>query len=218
MGAKIRGAGSGTIVIDGVENLGSVEYKPIPDRIIAGTYLIAVACCGGEVLIKNVETEHICSIISKLRACGCKIEQKDDSIKIVSKGRLKSFKKIQTMPYPGFPTDLQPQTLVLQAVSSGSCIVVENLFETRFKHVPELIKMGADISVQDRTAFVTGVKKLDGAEVNCSDLRAGAALTIAGLAADGTTILHNVSNIDRGYDHLENAFKKLGADIKRVKE
>lgn len=218
MGAKIKGAGSGVIVVEGVEKLGSVEYKPISDRIIAGTYLIAVACCGGEVLIKNVESEHICSIISKLKASGCKIEIKGDTIKIVSKGKLKSFKKIQTMPYPGFPTDLQPQTLVLQSISKGNCVLVENLFETRFKHVPELTKMGADITVQDRTAFVSGVKKLYGAEVSCSDLRAGAALTIAGLVAEGTTVLHNICNIDRGYDHLEDAFKSLGADIKRVKE
>lgn len=218
MGAKIKGAGSDIITIEGVEKLGSVEYQPISDRIIAGTYLIAVACCGGEVLIKNVESNHISSIISKLKASGCEFEIKSDSIKIVSNQRLKSFKKIQTLPYPGFPTDLQPQTLVLQAISKGSCLITENLFETRFKHVPELIKMGADISIQDRTAYITGVKKLYGAEVSCSDLRAGAALTIAGLVAEGTTIVHNVKNIDRGYDHLENAFKKLGADIKRVYE
>ena len=122
------------------------------------------------------------------------------------------------MPYPGFPTDLQPQALVLQTVSNGNCIVVENLFETRFKHVPELVKMGADITVQDRTAFVCGVKKLYGADVACSDLRAGAALTIAGLCAEGQTIVRNVENIDRGYDHLEDALSKLGADICRVKD
>ncbi|MBQ3047797.1 MAG: UDP-N-acetylglucosamine 1-carboxyvinyltransferase [Clostridia bacterium] len=216
MGAKITGAGSDTINIEGVKKLGSVEYKPIPDRIIAGTYLIAVACCGGEVLVKNVESSHISSIISKLKTSGCKFDIKSDSIKIVSHGRLKSFKKLQTLPYPGFPTDLQPQALVLQSISNGTCMITENLFETRFKHVPELVKMGADISVQDRTAYVTGVKKLYGAEVSCSDLRAGAALTIAGLVAEGTTIVHNIKNIDRGYEFLEKAFKKLGADIQRI--
>ena len=130
---------------------------------------------------------------------------------------MQTFKSFQTMPYPGFPTDLQPQTMVLQTVSQGTCIITENLFETRYKHVPELIKMGADITIQDRIAIVTGVPKLYGAEVSCYDLRAGAALTIAGLCAEGRTIVNNVHNIDRGYEKLENALSTLGADIKRVK-
>lgn len=219
MGAKINGAGGETITIVGVESLSSnVEYTPIPDRIIAGTYLIATACCGGDVTLKNVEIEHIYSLITKLKHAGCDILVKGDSIRLVSYKRPKSFKRFQTMPYPGFPTDLQPQGLVLQAISQGTCMVTENLFETRFKHVGELIKMGADITIQDRTAYVSGVPKLYGADVTCSDLRAGAALTIAGLVAEGQTIIHNVHNIDRGYDHLEDAFSKLGADIKRIKE
>lgn len=219
MGAKIYGAGSGTITIVGVERLSlSVEYTPIPDRIIAGTYLIAAACCGGDVTVKNVEIEHIYALITKLKYAGCDFFVKGDTIRLVSKKRLKSFKRFQTLPYPGFPTDLQPQGLVLQAISQGSCLITENLFETRFKHVPELIKMGADITIQDRTAYVTGVSKLYGADVACSDLRAGAALTIAGLVAEGQTIVHNVHNIDRGYDHLEEAFRSLGADIRRVRD
>ena len=218
MGAKIFGAGSGTITIIGVENLScNIEYTPIPDRIVAGTYLIATACCGGDVTLKNVEREHIYSLITKLKYAGCDIFVKGSNIRLVSTKRPKSFKRLQTMPYPGFPTDLQPQGLVLQTISHGTCMVTENLFETRFKHVPELIKMGADIAIQDRTAYVSGVSKLYGAEVTSSDLRAGAALTIAGLVAEGQTVVHNVHSIDRGYDHLENAFKSLGADIKRVK-
>lgn len=219
MGAKICGAGGGTITIVGVDELTcNVEYTPIPDRIIAGTYLIATACCGGDITLKNVEIEHIYSLITKLKHAGCNIFVNSGIIRLVSNKRPKSFKRFQTMPYPGFPTDLQPQGLVLQAISHGTCMVTENLFETRFKHVPELIKMGADITIQDRTAYVTGVSKLYGAEVACSDLRAGAALTIAGLVAEGQTIVHNVHNIDRGYDHLEDALKKLGADITRVRE
>ena len=206
-----------TITIIGVGKLGSVEHTPIADRIIAGTYLLATATCGGEVLVKNVDYEHIYSLITKLKNAGCMLNIKNDKIKIISKGRLKSFGSFETLPYPGFPTDLQPQGLVLQTLSEGTCIVAENLFETRFKHVPELVKMGANIVTRDRMAIVTGVEKLYGAEVNCSDLRAGAALTIAGMVAEGKTILNDIHNIDRGYEKLEEAFCSLGAEIKRVK-
>ena len=216
MGGKIYGAGSDIITIEGVEKLSSVEYTPMPDRIIAGTYLLGVATCGGDVLVKNVEFEHIFSLITKLRDSGFEVIKKDDSIRLISNKRPKSFGKIETMPYPGFPTDMQPQALVLQTVSEGVCVVVENLFETRLKHVPELVKMGANITLKDRMAIVSGVEKLYGAEVCCTDLRAGSALTIAGMVAQEQTILTNVHNIDRGYDHLENAFNLLGADIKRV--
>ncbi len=217
MGGKIYGAGGSTITIIGVEKLHGTDYTPIPDRIIAGTYLLAAATCGGDVFIKNVEPEHIYSITHKLRSAGCEIELKSDSIRVQAAKRLRSFKKFQTLPYPGFPTDLQPQGMVLQCVSKGTCVITENLFETRFKHVQELVKMGADISVQDRNAIVFGVPRLYGAEINCTDLRAGAALTIAGLKAEGQTLIHNVHHIDRGYDHLEDAFRKLGAEIKRIK-
>ncbi len=215
MGGKISGAGTDTITIEGVEKLGSVEYTPMPDRIIAGTYLLGCATCGGEILVKNVEYEHIYSLITKLRDAGLEIEIKDDSILLVSNKRPNSFNKIETLPYPGFPTDLQPQSLVLQTISNGVCLVVENLFETRLKHVPELIKMGANVLVKDRIALVSGVKELYGTEVCCTDLRAGAALTIAGMVAKGQTTLSNIHIIDRGYDHIENAFNELGADIKR---
>lgn len=217
MGGKIYGAGCDTITIIGVDKLGSVEYTPISDRIIAGTYLIAGACCGGEIVVKNVEYEHIYSLITKLKQSGCNLNIKGDKIHIVANKTLKTFGSIETLPYPGFPTDLQPQALVLQTISEGTCIITENLFETRYKHVPELVKMGANIVLKDRLSIVTGVKKLYGAEVNCYDLRAGAALTIAGMVAEGKTILNDVHNIDRGYDNLDKAFGLLGADIKRIK-
>ena len=215
MGGKISGAGTDIITIIGVKSLGSVEYQPISDRIIAGTYLLATACCGGDVTIKNVESEHIYSLIHKLENAGSEIKINNDTIRLTSNSKLQTFKSLQTMPYPGFPTDLQPQTMVLQTISNGTCVLTENLFETRYKHVPELIKMGADITVQDRISIITGVKKLYGAEVNCYDLRAGAALTIAGLCAEGRTTVKNVHNIDRGYEKLEQAFSSLGADIIR---
>ena len=217
MGGKISGAGTSTITIYGVVILGCCVFCGLRDRIIAGTYLIAGACCGGNLLIKNVDFEHIYSLITKFNNSSCKIRLLNDKINIVSEGRHKSFGNIETMPYPGFPTDLQAQTLVLQAISKGTSIITENLFETRFKHVPELIKMGANITLKNKMAIVTGVEKLYGAEINSHDLRAGAALTIAGLVANGTTILNDVKHIDRGYDHLELSLNSLGADIKREK-
>jgi UDP-N-acetylglucosamine 1-carboxyvinyltransferase len=218
MGAKISGAGTDTIVIDGVakQNLGDVEYSPMSDRIVAGTYLLAVATCGGDVTVKNVDFNHIYSLINKLRNAGLEVTTKSDSIRLQSSHRPITFSKIETMPYPGFPTDLQPQSLVLQTVSDGTCIINENLFETRLKHVPELLKMGANIITKDRVAIVTGVEKLFGAEVNCTDLRAGAALTIAGLVAEGQTTINNIHNIDRGYEKLDEVLSRLGADIKRI--
>lgn len=216
MGGKIKGAGSDVIEIEGVESLSSCVYTPMPDRIIAGTYLLATAAAKGDVTIKNVVPCHIYSLTSKLKEAGFEITQKDDNIRLVSRGRYQSFGKIDTMPYPGFPTDLQPQALVLQTVSKGICVITENLFETRLKHVPELIKMGANIKVKDRTAIVTGVENLYAAEVSATDLRAGASLTIAGLVARGQTIITDVHNIDRGYENLEVALSSLGADIKRI--
>lgn len=216
MGGKVYGAGHDTIIIKGVDKLHSAEYTPIPDRIIAGTYLIAGASCKGDITIKNVDYEHIYSLITKFQNIGCTLNIKDDSIRIITNERLKTFGSFETLPYPGFPTDLQPQGLALQTISEGTCIVIENLFETRFKHVPELIKMGANIITRDRMAIVTGVEKLYGADITCTDLRAGAALTIAGMMAEGKTILHNVKNIDRGYENLEKVFNSLGANIKRI--
>ncbi len=216
MGGKVYGAGSSTITIVGVQELHSTQYTPISDRIIAGTYLIACAACGGEVTITNANYQHIYSLITKLKNSSCNISVYNDKIKIVSDARPKSFEIIETMPYPGFPTDLQAQALVLQTISQGTCVVAENLFETRFKHVPELVKMGADVVVKGKIAVVRGVSKLYGAEVTCHDLRGGAALTIAGLVASGYTTVNDVSHIDRGYYKLEQDFCKLGANIKRI--
>jgi UDP-N-acetylglucosamine 1-carboxyvinyltransferase len=216
MGGKIKGAGGSIITIEGVSSLEGTEYTALSDRIIAGTYLIAAATCGGDVLLNNVNHQHFYSLITKLKNSGCKFTLENDKIRLVSDKRLKTFGNIQTQPYPGFATDLQAQTMVLQAVSKGNCIITENLFETRFKQVAELNKMGAKIVVCDRMAVVSGVEKLYGAEVTCSDLRAGAALTIAGLAANGTTIVNGVSHIDRGYEKLDKVFAGLGADIKKL--
>ncbi len=216
MGGKIVGAGGDVITIVGVDNLHGTEYTAIPDRIIAGTYLIAGACCGGDITLNNVLPDQISSLITKLGNNTCKIYCQSDKIRLVSDSRLKSFGFIDTMPYPGFPTDLQAQTMVLQTISEGTCVFTENLFEMRYKHVPELIKMGAKIRVKDRVAVVDGVESLSGAEVSAGDLRGGAALTIAGLIADGYTTVNDIKHIDRGYYKLEDDLSCLGADIKRL--
>jgi len=218
MGSKVSGAGTSVITIEGVKELHGCEYTPIPDRIIAGTYLIAGAITGGELMIENCIPQHFSSLYNKLQKSGCKIKVFSDRIYLESTGRLKAVNFIETTPYPGFPTDLQAQMLTLQAVSKGSCIVQENLFETRFKFVPELIKMGANIKVNHQTAYVTGVKTLLGADVYSSDLRGGVALVLAGLCAQGYTTVHNIHHIDRGYAKLEQTFSKLGARIRRESE
>ena len=216
MGGKVSGAGSDIITITGVSSLHGTEYTAIPDRIIAGTYLIAGVCCGGDITISGINSAHIASLTTKLCNNTCKIYCQSDKLRVVSDSLPKSFGSIETMPYPGFPTDLQAQTMVLQTVSKGTCVFTENLFEMRYKHVPELIKMGADIKVKGRVAVVNGVESLYGAEVTAGDLRGGAALTIAGLIAEGYTLVNDVRHIDRGYYHLESSLSKLGADIKRL--
>ncbi len=216
MGAKVQGAGSAIISIEGVESLKGIAYTPIPDRIEAGTFLIAAAICGGEVDITNVRAEDISSLLHKLRQIGCKIHTKYDRIHIVSNSIRQSPKLIETSPYPGYPTDLQAQISALACVCNGSTVIVENLFETRFKHMPQLQRMGADITVRGKTAFIRGVKQLHGAEVVASDLRGGAALTLAGLAANGITTVTDLSHIDRGYIAFDVKLKKLGAKIERV--
>ncbi len=216
IGAKINGAGSGTIVIEGVSELKGCEFQPISDRIEAGTYLIAAAMCGGEVCTEGVCPENISSLIHKLRENGCKIHINSDKIVLENHRRLASVKTIETQPYPGFPTDLQAPFTALCSICDGHSIVTENLFETRFKHVPELRKMGADITVIDRNAFVRGVDRFKGATVIAHDLRGGAALVLAGLAADGRSEIMDVSHIDRGYGSFEYKLRNLGADIVRV--
>ncbi len=216
MGAKIKGAGSSVIVVEGVDKLHGVEYTPIPDRIVAGTYLIATAMCGGNVELRNVNSEHISSLISKLSKTTCKIYVKNDRIIVKSKGRQKSLDCIETMYYPGFPTDLQSQIMAMQTVSRGTSVIVENIFETRFKTASELKKLGADITIKGRVAVVKGVKELTGSEVVATDLRGGASLVLAGLVANGETVVKDIHHIDRGYEDMSLDLSALGANIRRV--
>ena len=216
MGAKVRGAGTGEVVIEGVKKLKGCEYDPIKDRIIAGTYLIATLMCGGDVTLKGVKGEHLGALIDKLGQTACNIECKNDKIRVKAEGRMAALGKIETSVYPGLPTDLQAQILALQTISDGSSMICENVFESRFKHVPELIKMGADIHVKDRVAFVRGVKKLYGASVTGMELRGTASLVLAGLVAEGYTTVSGVRHIDRGYSAIESELSSLGADIRRV--
>lgn len=216
MGAKIYGAGTGTIVIDGVEKLHGGSFEVMSDRIVAGTYLLATAICGGDVVIESANFRHNKSLISFLKQTACKIEIHNDKIRLRANKRLSSISKIETLPYPLFPTDLQPQMMVLQSVCKGTCFLTENLFENRFGHVVELKKMGADITLKGRSALIRGVEKLYGADVFSSDLRAGAALVLAGMCAEGYTTVHNINFIDRGYEKIEEKYRLLGADIKRV--
>ena len=217
MGAKITGAGTDEIQIEGVEHLNGITYKPVKDRIEAGTFLIACAICGGEMEVVGAKAELVGILLHKLRENGCKIHTKNDRIIIESSGRMKCNRRIETMPFPGFPTDLQAQMTALNATASGGALIVENLFETRFKYVPELRKMGADIEVRGHSAFVRGVERLNGASVTCGDLRGGAALVLAALGAEGTSEVNDLSHIDRGYFDLREKLKSLGADIKRVR-
>lgn len=216
MGAKVRGAGSGTVVIEGVNELNGCEFLPIPDRIEAGTFLIAAAMCGGEVKLTRVCAENLSSLLHKLRENGCKIHVNNDKIVLENHRRLTSVKSVETQPYPGFPTDLQAQITTLCCICRGQSIITENLFETRFKYVPELRKMGADITVINRNAFVRGVERFKGATVVAHDLRGGAALVTAALAADGMSSVLDISHIDRGYGAFEYKIRKLGGDIVRV--
>ncbi len=216
MGAKVCGAGTSVIEIEGVKKLHGVEFVPISDRIVAGTYIIAAAMTKGRVYLKNCRPNDLCALTSKLNGVACDILSSNDSILVKGYERPQSVLTIETSPYPGFPTDLQAQALALQTVSQGTSVVVENIFETRFKHVGELSKMGAQIVVKDRYAIVRGVPTLYGCDVYSHDLRGGAALVLAGLVAQGNTTVHNVRHIDRGYYQLEEALSSLGANVKRI--
>ena len=217
MGANVRGAGGGTIVIEGVKRLHGVDYTPIGDRIESGTYMIATAVCGGELEIEGVSVENIAALLHKLRENGCKIYARNDKIILRSDGRLKSVDLVETMPFPGFPTDMQAQYAALCCVAKGSTLLVENLFETRYRYAAELKRMGADITVRGRTAFIRGVERLHAASVTASDLRGGAALVIAALNAEGKSSVLDISHIDRGYADFEGKLRNLGAKIKRVR-
>ena len=217
MGAKVRGAGGGTVIVEGVKRLHGVDYTPIGDRIEAGTYLIAAASCGGEIETVGVPAENIAALLHKLRENGCKIYTKNDKIILRSDGQLKAVDLVETMPFPGFPTDMQAQYAALCCTARGSTLLVENLFETRYRYAAELKRMGADITVRDRFALIRGVGSLHGANVTASDLRGGAALVIAALKAEGESSVLDLSHIDRGYADFEGKLRGLGAKIKRVR-
>ena len=217
MGAKVYGAGSADVVIEGVESLHGVDYDPMGDRIEAGTFLIATAVCGGEIELNGVFAENLAALLHKLRENGCKIYTKNDRIILKSDGHLKSVDLVETSPYPGFPTDLQAQYTAMSCLAEGTTFVVENLFETRFKYAGELKRMGADVIVRGKTAVVRGVPALHGASVTASDLRGGAALVIAALAAEGRSEVLNLSHVDRGYGEFERKLRLLGADVRRIK-
>ena len=215
MGANIKGAGTDIIRIKGVEKLHSAEYTIIPDQIEAGTYMIAAAIAGGDVTVKNIIPKHMDSLTAKLAEMGVRIEKHDDSIRVMADGRLQCS-NIKTMSYPGFPTDLQRQMTALLSVCEGVSVVTENVWDNRYQYVEELRQLGAKIMVESRVAMIEGVKTLKGAKVAATDLRAGAAMVIAGLFAEGTTEIDNIKYIDRGYEDIEEKLSALGADIKRV--
>lgn len=215
MGAKVSGAGTGTVIIDGIEKLKGTSYKPIYDRIEAGTFIIAAAITNSKITINGINSNHLTPVLEKLKECGIEFIENGEKI-IVDGTQNKNPIDIKTMPYPGFPTDMQPQIMSLLSIVNGSSIVTETVFENRFMHIAELNRMGANIKIDGRTAFVEGVNKLTGCEVKATDLRAGAAMILAGLVAEGYTSIGDIYHIDRGYVNIEEKFKTLGADIKRI--
>ena len=217
MGANIKGAGTETIRSQGVESFHGCTYSIVPDMIEAGTYMMAAAATRGDVVLRNIIPKHLEAITAKLIEVGCEIEEGDDSIRVVSKSRL-TRAHVKTQPYPGFPTDMQPQMCVLLALAGGTSIVTESIFENRFKYVAELTRMGASIKVEGNTAIVDGVESLTGAQIAAPDLRAGAALVIAGLVADGFTVIDDIGYIKRGYEDLDLKLRALGAEIEEVSD
>lgn len=215
MGANIKGAGTDTIRIRGVESLHGSEYSIIPDQIEAGTYMIAAAATGGDVYIRNVIPKHLEAITAKLIEIGAKVEEYDDCVRVYSEKRL-GYANVKTMPYPGFPTDMQPQITTLLALSNGVSIVTETIFETRLKYISELRRMGSNINVEGNVAIITGVEGFTGATVSAPDLRAGAALVIAGLVAEGFTTVEQIQYIERGYEKFEEKLKGLGGIIEKI--
>ncbi|MBQ8980731.1 MAG: UDP-N-acetylglucosamine 1-carboxyvinyltransferase [Eubacterium sp.] len=216
MGADVRGAGTDVIKIRGVEKMHGCTYSIIPDQIEAGTYMVAAAACGGDVLIKNVIPKHLESISAKLEEAGAEIIEYDDAVRVT---RFKPLTKcnVKTMPHPGFPTDMQPQMAVLLSVANGTSILNESVWDNRFQYIGQLLRMGANIQVDGKIAVIEGVDKLTGVSVKATDLRAGAAMIIAGMVADGVTTVENINYIDRGYEDVVAKFSSLGADIRRVK-
>ena len=215
MGANIMGAGTDVIKIRGVDILHGTEYSVIPDQIEAGTYMVAAAATKGDVLIKNVIPKHLESITSKLQKIGVEVTEYDDSVRVRYVDELVRT-NVKTRPHPGFPTDMQPQMAVLLCLAKGTSIVTEGVWENRFKYIDELRRMGADVSVDGRVAIIEGIEKFVGAPVKAVDLRAGAAMVIAGLAAEGTTEIEDIYHVERGYEHIEDKLRSLGANIKKI--
>ena len=215
MGANIKGAGTDVIRVRGVNKLHGTEYAIIPDQIEAGTFMFAAATTKGDVTVKNVIPKHLESISAKLLEIGCEIEESDDAVRVVAAKKL-THTHVKTLPYPGFPTDMQPQIAVTLALSQGTSIVTESIFENRFKYVDELTRMGANIKVEGNSAIITGIEQYTGASICAPDLRAGAALVLAGLAADGYTTVDDIRYIERGYEDFEGKLRGLGAMIEKV--
>ena len=217
MGANIRGAGTDVIKIRGVKSLHKTEYSIIPDQIEAGTFMFAAAATKGDVTVLNVIPKHLDATISKLVDIGCEVEEFDDAVRVVAKNRLRST-QVKTLPYPGYPTDMQPQIGVVLALAQGTSTITESIFENRFKYLDELARMGAVIKVEGKSATIEGVEKFSGARVSAPDLRAGAALCIAGLATDGITIVDDIVYIQRGYERFEEKLRGLGGIIEKVSD
>ncbi len=215
MGANIMGAGTNVIKIRGVEHLHGTDYSIIPDQIEAGTYMAAAVATQGDITVTNVIPKHLESIIAKIEEMGATVEEFDEAVRVSISGRPKKC-NIKTMPHPGFPTDMQPQIAAVLCVADGTSIITEGVWDSRFRYADQLTLMGADIQVDGKMAVITGVKKLNSAPVKAVDLRAGAAMLIAGFMADGVTEIEDIGHIDRGYDNVVEKFAALGADIKRV--
>lgn len=215
MGGDVRFAGTGTIEIHGVEHLHGTEYSIIPDRIVAGTYMAAAAMTGGELRLKGAVQDHLTSISSKLVEAGCDIRFHKDEMTICGPARPQEMKRIETLPFPGFPTDIQAPVFAVACIADGTSVIMENVFENRFRHASELTRMGADISINDRSAVVRGVERLQGAAVTACELRGGAALVLAGLAAKGQTVVEKADFISRGYEDIVSELTSVGADIRR---
>ena len=214
-GCKIEICPQGTIVIDGVSELHGCEHTVIPDRIAALSFMSAAAAAKGDVTLRNTDTSAFMSVLPIFEGMGCTLDDKKDTLRIKMNKRPKAIRDIRTMPYPGFPTDAQAPVMAVSAVATGTSVIVENIFESRFKHVSELVRMGAKIKIEGRVALIDGVSTLYGAGVVAPDLRGGAALVVAGLCANGTTVIESTGHIDRGYEKIEESFKSLGADIER---
>ena len=215
-GARITGQGEGCILIEGVDRLAGCRHRVIPDRIEAATYMAAAAVTGGSLFLKEVEPIHLAGILPAFEEAGCQISQWEKEILISAPARLRRIKSVRTMPYPGFPTDAQAPVMAMACVADGTSVFIENIFENRYKHAGELLRLGARIKVEGRVAVVEGIPVLSGAQVECTDLRGGAALVIAGLAAEGITIVTEIHHLDRGYDGLEAGLRAAGAAVQRL--